>query len=338
MKPRIFVICPDMGDATSFYRGVGPLGALSKSLGGSITLMMVELKSWATISMSDVVFLQRPFKDKHLAVVEMAKACNVPVWIDYDDDLFQVPMDNPAFDLYDDADMQKRIAKMIAMADVVTVTTEHLKERLAKLNQNIVVIPNAFDERFFSFPKERDPRKKLVLWRGSSTHQKDLATVGMELIKLSHDPQLSDWTFHFLGFNPWWIVERMRPENTIISPGIDILEYHQYIKMVNPSLLFVPLCNNAFNRSKSNIAWIEGTYAGAMVVAPELPEFTRPGVKNYKDPASFLETMKTAMMGETDIALWNRASQRYIESELRLSHVNMKRRIILEDLLKAKIG
>lgn len=334
---RIFVICPDVGDATSFYRGVGPLGHLARSTGHSIQLMFSAQVSWATISMCDVVFMQRPWRAKDLSTAEVVKNCRLPLWLDYDDDLFSVPMENPSFDLYADEVTKKRIATMIAMADVVTVTTEQLKANLANLNKNIVVVPNAFDDRFLTMPEKREPPAKLVLWRGSDTHQKDLATVGMQLGELSHDPDLSDWTFQFMGFNPWWITERMRHLNTIISPPIDILEYHTYLREVNPALMFVPLCDSDFNLSKSNIAWIEGTYAGAAVVAPGIPEFVQPGISNYSTAQEFIDVMKTLMLDLSRKEVKQAESEFFIKQWLPLSRVNHLRLELLEKLLKRKL-
>ena len=71
-----------------------------------------------------------------------------------------------------------------------------------------------------------------------------------------------------------------------------------------PFIHLVPLAPNRFNEAKSNCSWLEATAAGAMVIAPGfLPEFVRPGIRNYTTGQAFVEAVKAAMVEWRDGAM-----------------------------------
>ncbi len=329
---RVMVVCPAPDDATSFYRGVFPLALLQSQMPDLSLIYVNEVKA-STVRMCDIVFMQRPFAAQHLAAARIVKSCRTPLWVDYDDDLLAVPPDNPTFTIYGKESTQKQVARIIAMADIMSVSTPHLGLKFKPLNPNIVVIPNALDDTIFT-PREprRVPRPKLVLWRGGGTHHKDLSTVGTQLIEASHDPDRADWLFQFHGFNPWWITERMRERQTICSEGIPILEYRDFLHALHPALMIVPLVPSEFNLSKSNCSWIEGVFAGAAVIAPDIPEFQQPGIIRYSGPEDFGVKLKEAMTGGYDLTAMNELSWNHIKTNLRLTRVNHLRRQIVQTL------
>jgi hypothetical protein len=302
-------------------------------------MMRVNQFDWTTIHWADAVFLQRPSMPQHVQICEMVKASRVPLWLDYDDDLFSVPVHNCTYEMYGLKSTQEQIAKCINMADVVTVTNAHLRERLLPLNKNIVVIPNAFeDERFDDRPPRKAEREKLVFWRGSKTHEKDLMQVCQQIVQLSHDPELADWFFHFMGYNPWWMTEQMRHDHTLCLQPIDVVAYHDFICSLQPPIWIVPLVDDRFNRSKSNIAWIEGSYAGATIIAPNIPEFQRPGVLLYDKPEEFGPTLRRAMKGEYNLSELSEKGWNAVRNTVSLSIVNKLRVQVLERLLARPRG
>ena len=64
------------------------------------------------------------------------------------------------------------------------------------------------------------------------------------------------------------------------------------VSIVTNWLAVVPLKDNLFNHAKSNLAWIEATCAGAMTLAPDWPEWRRPGVSNYESPLNFKKLLR----------------------------------------------
>lgn len=279
-KIRLLSIIPNRDDATSFYRAIGPLTDLTRRM-PELEVMEPSKVTWAVIAAScDVLFMQRPFSPDHLTIAQMAKIQGKPIWIDYDDDLFSVPRSNPAFRVYGEERVQKTIATLCAMADVVTVSTETLHDALQKrgpapLCRECVVIPNSLPmhiiPRFPELPKKRNP---LVMWRGSHTHHEDLDTYLDAMAELMRE--FPETTFHFQG-DAYWRLTRLATKNVVFAPPIDIMEYFQLAGTLQPRAIIVPLADNEFNNSKSNIAQLEGLWAGAVPIVPMMKEWTRIG-------------------------------------------------------------
>lgn len=350
---NVFVMCPNPTDATSLYRGLGPLQALRRKMGGDINLIVAPEVNWATLKGSDAIFLQRPALDHHLTIVNMALASRKPVWVDFDDDLFRIPRCNPAARIY--AKLQNNMVAIVAKATVVTVSTEALAETLRAIlkrvadgkqteagistdQSKIVVVPNALDDELLDLPTDYPCPGSLVTWRGSATHDKDLALVTEQLARVIG--RNLEWTYQFVGEPFWWTMERLdevpglKPKSITQVEPLDPIVYFDFLKKVKPAVFIVPLQDIPFNRAKSNIAWIEATYAGAVTIAPDWPEWQKPGVIRYKDAADFEKVFGAALQGGTfDLAdRWHK-SRDYIEENLRLTTVNRVREVVLRGMI-----
>lgn len=330
--PSLLVVCPNQKDATSFYRGMGPLGRLRKQI-SNLHLSFSSEYNWATLGLSDAIFVQRPYTNNHYHLLEIAKNCQVPIWVDYDDDLFSVPSDNPTFMTYGNQDTQRTIAKCLAIADVVTVSTNHLKQKLSKANSNIVVIPNAFDEQLFNYRNLQERQLPLVMWRGSNTHQRDLMNFSAEMIEIS---RRSKWSWSFIGYHPWFLTDFMPEKLTKVVEALDVVQYHKFIHDCRAAIQIVPLADMEFNRSKSNIAAIEGTFAGSACLAPDWEQWRMPGMITYKTQEDFQTALSAMMKGDLDLQRMNKETWTFIMDTLTLSKVNRLRMNLLEDLFSRR--
>ncbi len=138
-----------------------------------------------------------------------------------------------------------------------------------------------------------------------------------------------DHTFGFLNYNPWFITEKI--DNSRFFKGIDIRQYFLQLQKERPKLLIVPLVDNEFNRSKSNIAWIEATLCGAVCIAPDFPEWRKPGVITYKDDKEFYSAFDWAINAYLDDM--NENSFKYIKENLMLTDINKLRKTHIEKIL-----
>src|SRR5574343_899363 len=111
----ILMVCPNYYDATSWYRGMRPFQRIKRET-GKINLAMVTSVDWSVLGNCDLLFLQRPYTEAHLKLATLATQMNVPIWVDFDDFLFEMPTDNPVFNTYSTKEVQKRIAEITAMA------------------------------------------------------------------------------------------------------------------------------------------------------------------------------------------------------------------------------
>lgn len=329
------VACGTPGDATNFYRAMGPMGALRQLCDGLMLTQMREIQ-WAFLKTIDGVFMHRPFTPDHLALCKMIKYHRKPLWIDHDDNLFDVGLDNPVFQDYSNNPVKESIAEMLSLADVVSVSTPHLGSIYGRFAKKVIVVPNAIDDDIIDVLKAPTETNRMVFWRGSNTHAKDWASIGDGFLKVA--AKHADWKYAFMGYQPWHIVEplikALKPENVVNFGGCDIIRYFDAIKHIAPQIMVVPLFAGPFNYSKSNIAWLEGSYAGAITLAPNWAEWDKPGVIQYdaskepwKDFAEKLESM--LVMPEEERLKLHKQSWTYVKNNLLLSRVNHIRKSIL---------
>jgi hypothetical protein len=342
------LICsvPNPLDATSLYRAIGPFQTLKRQL-PSVDLMINPDMAWPVLKGADMAFFQRPFTPDRLEAIKMCRVNSKPVWVDYDDNLHAIPICNRKFPLYGNPQTQHTIATIIAMADVVTASTTHLAESMKTLlkcfpdqpeyhlNPNkIGVIPNAYDPELHpSLLAQKGIREKLIVWRGSDSHCKDLHVYTNAIADCMVD---QEWTFEFVGEPFWLMIETLKKVSKtgrlIVTGAQDPVSFFKYLDKRSPALMIVPLEDIAFNRSKSNIAWIEATAAGAITLAPDWDEWRKPGVITYSDPLDFTLQVQAFMAGNFDVdKLW-KESRDYILENLDLSKVNLGRAGIIGHL------
>lgn len=328
---RVFLSCPNPNDGTSFYRGAGPFTSLERK--GHIEIVTAGELDWPTIKFCDILFFQRPQSEETIEAMEKAKKLGKRVWIDFDDLLTQMPDSNPNCNFYWREEVQQAIMNALAIADVVTVSTQSLADAIKPyIKGECVVIPNAWDDDLLPFPKWSEGTHegpKRLLWRGSRTHDEDLMSVLLSLEHLAKTEDKAEW--YFIG-DPFWLalrhIKKYRSLN--VKPWTDISDYFHTLTYTHADAMLVPLCDNPFNRAKSNIAWLEATWSGALTIAPNWDEWKKPGVLNYTN--NFKDLVKAVIHNEIDIVAQHKASWDYIDSELRLSKINQMRLDIIDKI------
>lgn len=320
---RILTYAPIPEDGTSFYRLSGAVNYLSKEY-NDIYLHDVSGRTdlnWHNFTSYDMVIFQRPFIGEHLKLINMMRLVGLKVIIDYDDDILNLPMHNPHYLSY--SSNKENIEKIISVADEVWVSTPQLKETALKHNKNVVVIPNAHNDYMLDVKKKRDfdESNKKVAYRGGTTHEMDVYSRIDEWTSIVNGNEDKD--FFFIGARfPY--LESKCGENYIIAPGSHIVDYFRNMHNLNPSIFIYTLEDTVFNRAKSNISWIEATYVGAAVIAPEyLTEFIKPGIINFNES---MDTVFEAVKDNTKkLKEMNEESWNYIREKLLLSEVNKLR-------------
>lgn len=341
---RLGASIPNIVDATSWYRAAGPLADLevrSSVAGHHFSVEFgLERYSWPEFRRMTGLFMQRPYRPSDLAILKIAKSQGIPVWIDWDDNPFSIPEDNPAYFTYMEEKTQFRIAEILSMADIVSVSTLQLKRQFQKklstgsrMCKYVVVIPNSVDYRSVPIAPLDTPREKTVFWRGTNTHQQDLMSVAKEIVETAKANPTWNWTF--LGYIPWFIVKAL-PKGKVTciqSVAIDLMQ--QFInEQARPAIMMVPLeLGSKFTICKSNIAWIEGTMGGAAVLAPNMEEWAHPGVTLYSSPGDFSSKLGKLMADyETKPEILKekvRISRKVIDEQFNLQTVNKAREEII---------
>ena len=332
---HILTISPSASDGTSFYRASGVLPFLKKEY-NNITTTDLSYRSnldWNDYIGYDVVVLQRPFLKSHLNAVTLLKKLNAKIIIDFDDDLLNLECHNPYYKPYQDN--KENIETICRMVDEIWVSTEALKKTFSDYNENIIVIPNSHNDYLFPIKnkKEFNLNTKKVAYRGGKTHELDVYNHFEEWISMINNN--SDYEFYFLGAR-FPFLESKCADNYLIVEGMHLIDYFDYFYNLNPNIFIYPLEDTKFNQGKSNISWIEATYAGAVVLAPDnINEFiNKPGILNFKK--EFLYLFDDIKENNRTLKILNDLSWDYIQKNLLLSQVNQLRYNSILDVQKRK--
>jgi hypothetical protein len=329
---RILFLNPDRGHTCSFYRSGGIAKGLRNMLGANYTIDVMcwadVSTDWQTIGNNDIIMLQRPY---HAAAVDFCKhikQMGTKLWLDYDDNLFCVSPENRAWPIFDDPATKTNVKNMIGLADVVSVTNEDLRQSYLPMNKNIVVIPNAFNDTIFNINRTIEERDNTVVWRGSDTHIYDIMNMAPAITMCARE--FPEYEFTYIGYNPWFLEQT---KNVCFLRAMDVVDYFDNTFRLKPAVVHVPLHDNLFNRCKSNIAFIEGSYWGAVCVVPEWWGHL-PGTVTYKDNQTYYDALSSVLKGKVDIKAMNKLAWDWVKKHLLLSDINKLRVDIIHKLLK----
>jgi hypothetical protein len=191
---------------------------------------------------------------------------------DIDDDLLNIDPDNHVpYSIY--APIVEATKRNIAMADLVTASTEKLAEYLRTINSNVVVLPNCLPPGMTQRPTQWS-RGITVGWGGSMFHGQDFGGMGRILQEVQQE---APWvSFHMVGANyvNGWVPTR--------STGwSDVMSYHNALDF---SIGLAPVSQTPFNDRKSWIKVLEYAGLGIPAIATnwgQYPEWIKHGNNGF---------------------------------------------------------
>lgn len=344
---KLLALTPMEFDGTSYYRAHGVFPNLIKQMNNQLQVTKYKGDfgqgyNWSDLINFDIIFLQRPCLDaaKRMRLVQYCKDLGIKVWIDFDDNLFDLPRENRMFEDVT-PQIKKDMLTLFKLADVITVSTKALKEFFATLGVGAEVVPNALNEEVtpmaenynwlnepLDFSGNRNTSIEQILWRGSETHQGDIYYHINQIFHAIDNRPNTHW--HWMGYDPWYITNGTEPEKYSTHKSEDIMVYFKNLRKLRPQLVHFPLMDNSLNRCKSNIAWLEATSVGATIIAPDWEEWKHPGVINYTSFEHYGTLLMQSLDGNGE--RWQ-ASRDYIMENLTLEKVNKQRVELIENLL-----
>lgn len=330
-KPRLLVTSPLLDDANSAWRVMGPLSKLKDKF--DITTIAGGDLKWHHLLMTDIFWTSRPFMQQHVNMSMMAKNLGVPVISEIDDDLLHVPTDNPTYHNYAHPAHQQGVRQCHMLADLLFLSTNHLNKIYGPYAAKTVVVNNAYDDRLMKF-RIKDKKTKTIVYRGSDSHVRDVLHFQKEILDVY--AAKPDWKWDFLGFRPWFLADYMPKAN--FHGGWEFITYYQKMVEINPDIIIVPLHDNIFNHSKSNIAALEGAVMGAVALVPDWEEWKRiPGVVTYTDKEDFKKKLLMMMdMPEEELLKRREQIKNYFETECNLDKINAIREKAIMELYEEK--
>lgn len=321
---KLLVNSLDHLSATAFYRTWGVfkyINSLEVTTDLKIDAFEMPRKvDWRTIQGTDIAYFERPFSSECFEKILKFKRLGVPIWIDYDDNLFCLQVDNPAFEFYPPK-CHDIVKKCVELADVVTVSTDNLAKHYP--SKNTRVIRNALPPEMLNNPLKKE-QDDYIVWRGGMSHEGDIYAYWDQIKELT-----KKWQVLFLGATPNFIkYESKKNQNIKIIPPMSLDNYLATLFTLHPKCFIVPLDDNEFNKGKSNIAGLEALITGAMTVCPDWDEWKGSNFNSYTEHGLF----ETAAMTMATYRQHDIIKSRESQSEAYFNE-NMKRVGIIKHLM-----
>ena len=360
---RVLVLNKSNPGGVAWFRVNAPWSAVQKQFRDEIVVDFTSIQngdkgpSWPDFVQYDWFVVHSPTHPKILKMIEEALYFGCRLWIDFDDLVMSVPTSNAASRFFDDNSTRVSMSA-VAMAlqnnGVVSVSTSALKDEIEsrlkmRTKKSVRVIQNAHDDCFVDIPPSARPANIVphVVWRGSGTHDGDLLPVrnafrdfqikkvgdkmtGIRYIFFGHLPYMFEKIRggHLEIKNVKSLKNGMKPEdNAIYIPwNQNFMSYQIQLRGTSPDYIVVPLVDDAFNRCKSNIAWIEATNAGAVTIAPSyLPEFADLPCIHYKTEAELAKILRSIAGGKDMKGDMLERSRELLNEKYRLSDMARRR-------------
>lgn len=218
----------------------------------------------------DVIMLQSVVDKEGIALAyEYQQEKGKKIVVDLDD-WIETNEDNPNKKEHEESDAFFVISQTLKIADLVTVTTQYLAEKVKKYNKNVVVIPNYVPSGHFKPETIKNETGELRIgYFGSITHQKDLELIEEPLKKV-----LKKYNAKFVQVCDPRLKEKYDGLKMEFVWPVPFEWYPDRLKGLQLDFAIAPLVDNEFNRCKSWIKPLEGASYAIPSISSILEPYT----------------------------------------------------------------
>jgi glycosyltransferase involved in cell wall biosynthesis len=268
--PRKILAAPLDNNATSYHRIIQPVYELMQQgepWSSNIQFLGKQEDQLAQYAWADILFIQCLYAPDAYQFYADQKKAGKYIVLDFDDDYINIPEDSPEQSEIIDKETGEAhlfppemrsiyIQMFIQLADMVIVTTKHLKQLYSLWNKNITVIPNCVSKDMRRDVPKKENEKVKILWSGSSSHLPDLHFIKNALLKVAN--KFGDQIeFHFQGPIDFKAEFPELPLTTY--PSVPFEDYLDVIQGIDADISIAPLRKHIFNMSRSNLKYLQMT-------------------------------------------------------------------------------
>ena len=219
------------------------------------------------------------------------------VW-ETDDDLWAVdPVNKRAAKMFT-REYLKGLEFCVRTARLVTVTNDHLAERMSRFNPNVAVVPNMIDAALPTMQRVR--RDQLTIgWAGGDSHARDLAKI---ITPLHRIVRTTDAVVHTIGqdFSDVLRLPADRHRHSGWEPKLI-----KYYASLDFDIGLAPIEDTVFTRSKSYIKALEYGALGIPVIASDVGpyrEYVEDGVTGFlvRKESEWIDRLQL-LIGDADL-------------------------------------
>lgn len=252
------------------------------------TVMVLDPRWYVNVK---AVRVQRQATSSQLQFVkflrEVSKQVGFRIIYEIDDLVFceDIPDYNKFKTAFVDPEIRKNAQEIMSLCDEITVTNDFMKEYYARKtgHKHITVIPNFppkfwlghfYDEKAISNNYDTYKNRPRILYAGSGAHfdvenrvnqNDDFAHVVRAIYETHNEFQ---WVF--LGAYPLPLRPLIEAGAVEFHPWVNLYNYGDRLKKLKVNMVVAPLQDNTFNKSKSDLKWIEANCLGLPIACQDL--------------------------------------------------------------------
>lgn len=247
--------------AVSFYRAHGPL------IENGVRVLHPRVDQqidWVDIMAADAVWMTRALLSEHVEICQQVKAVGKPLILDYDDAIFSVPVSNSSWEEH--LKFPGSTIEACKLADLVLFSTEGVKQDFLGHGCEPKACRVVRNRAGWKISRVHNADSKLVAWRGSPTHSRDIDAYIPEVVKYCKSVQAEE--FRFFGYLHDALLGQLSKAGIKVTfePSKSVHAYMRTLIDLKPHSVVIPLVKGAFNDAKSDIAATEALAAGALPV------------------------------------------------------------------------
>ncbi|MHC4453474.1 MAG: glycosyltransferase family protein, partial [Planctomycetota bacterium] len=258
----------DSGDY--FYRTHAPGIAMAQDNGVYVINITNQHRKKTEIMMkADILILKNICDPDILPLVRGRKEERKLTVYEIADDLNALQKWNPVYFFWKNRENLELGFQLANSCNALQVSSPELKKLYGHLNKNCNIFPN----QILNVPPEKPLKKDkelIIGWGGSHGHLEDMAEISEPLINwLITRPDVS---LHLMCSEPIWKLFDSLPQHKKkwISPG-SLGDYYDFLGGIDIGI--APLRNNAFNRSRSDVKFLEYAVSGVAPVMANLEPY-----------------------------------------------------------------
>ena len=273
------------------------LNAHTKAVVHGTTVMNLDPRYYMMVK---AVRIQRQATKQQLEFVkhlkEISKQNGMKLIYEIDDICFKedIPEYNKYKPAFENPEIRESAQAIMGMCDEITVTCKFMRDyyREKTGNNNITIIPN-FMPKFwmgnhFDLTKnmnnyDKYKKKPRILYAGSGAHfdvdnrvkQKDDFEHVNEIIRKT----INKYQWVFMGAFPLPLLDLVKSGKIEFHQWKRLYEYPEAISNLNVNMMVAPLQNNTFNKSKSDLKYIEASAYGLPIACQDICTYENAPIK-----------------------------------------------------------
>lgn len=220
---------------------------------------------------ADVLVLCQSIDIDFLPLMQRRRNAKRLTVVEFNDDFLNPDPKHTVATFYRDPINRSLALQMGGLADRLQFSSYHLAKQFGHLNPHHAVFPNALHAEKACPPNERKATKRLALgWAGSAGHYDDLAWLVPTLQRILARFDLVD--LHIMGDPKLQTLFHWVPSGRFYyRPVGDFSAYQRFLSSLDVGV--APLRDTAFNRSRSDVKYLEYTSQGVVGIFSNSPAY-----------------------------------------------------------------